>query len=186
MIPQRIVPPRHGDARGWFTESYNRRRLAEQGIDVDFVQDNHSFSARRGTLRGLHFQVPPEPQAKLVRCLAGAIWDVAVDVRAGSPTYGQWVAAELTAAGGEQLFVPVGFAHGFITLTDNAEVAYKASGYYAPACDAGIAWDDPDIAIAWPLAGIEPQLSDKDRKLPRLADFASPFAYDGTPLQPLD
>lgn len=186
MIPQRIVPTRHGDARGWFTESYNRRRLAEQGIDVDFVQDNHSFSARKGTLRGLHFQVSPEPQAKLVRCLAGAIWDVAVDVRAGSPTYGQWVAAELTAAGGEQLFVPVGFAHGFITLTDNAEVAYKASGYYAPACDAGIAWDDPDIAIAWPLAGIEPQLSDKDRKLPRLADFASPFAYDGTPLQPLD
>ncbi len=123
MIPQRIVPARHGDARGWFMESYNRRRLAEQGIDVDFVQDNHSFSARKGTLRGLHFQVPPEPQAKLVRCLAGAIWDVAVDVRAGSPTYGQWVAAELTAAGGEQLFVPVGFAHGFVTLTDNAEVA---------------------------------------------------------------
>ncbi len=186
MIPQRIVPTRHGDARGWFMESYNRRRLAELGIDVDFVQDNQSFSARKGTLRGLHFQVPPEPQAKLVRCLAGAIWDVAVDVRAGSPTYGRWVAAELTAEGGEQLFVPVGFAHGFVTLTDNAEVAYKASGYYAPACDAGIAWDDPDVAIAWPLAGIEPQLSDKDRTLPRLADFASPFAYDGTPLQPLD
>lgn len=185
MIPQRIVPTRHGDARGWFMESYNRQRLAELGIDCDFVQDNHSFSARKGTLRGLHFQTPPQPQAKLVRCLAGAIWDVAVDVRAGSPTYGRWVAAELTAAGGEQLFVPVGFAHGFVTLTDNVEVAYKASGYYAPDCDAGLAWNDPEIAIDWPLAGIEPSLSAKDQAQPGLAEFNSPFTYDGTPLQPL-
>jgi len=184
-IPQRIVPVRHGDARGWFTESYSRRRLAELGIADDFVQDNHSFSAARGTLRGLHFQTPPHGQAKIVRCLAGAIWDAAVDLRAGSPTYGKWVGCELTAAGGEQLYVPIGFAHGFITLTDNVEVAYKTSDYYAPDCDGGVAWDDPDIALAWPLEGLEPMLSDKDRKLPRLADFASPFAYDGIPMAEL-
>ncbi|MEJ6010317.1 dTDP-4-dehydrorhamnose 3,5-epimerase [Novosphingobium aquae] len=185
-IPQRIVPVRHGDARGWFTESYSRRRLAELGIADDFVQDNHSFSAARGTLRGLHFQTPPHGQAKLVRCLAGAIWDVAVDLRAGSPTYGKWVGCALTAAGGEQLYVPVGFAHGFFTLTDNVEVAYKTSDYYAPDCDSGVAWDDPDIALAWPLEGLEPMLSDKDRKLPRLADFVSLFAYDGVPMAELD
>ena len=124
MIPQRIVPARYGDTRGWFTESYNKLALAALGIDCDFVQDNHSFSEARGTLRGIHFQSPPHAQAKLVRCLAGAIWDVAVDLRAGSPTFGRWVAAELTAAGGEQLFIPVGFGHGFATLTRNAEVAY--------------------------------------------------------------
>lgn len=185
-LPQRIVPARFGDARGWFTESYSRRRLAELGIDIEFVQDNHSFSATKGTLRGLHFQSPPHVQAKLVRCIAGVIWDVAVDLRAGSPTYGKWVAAELTASGGEQLYVPAGFGHGFVTLTENAEVAYKASGYYAPECDGGVVWDDPDIAIDWPLSGQQPVLSDKDRALPRLKDFASPFAYDGEPLQPLD
>lgn len=185
MIPQRIVPARHGDARGWLSESYSKRRLAEAGIVEDFVQDNHSFSAARGTLRGIHFQVPPHAQAKIVRCLAGAIWDVAVDLRAGSPTYGRWVAAELTAAGGEQLYVPAGFGHGFLTLTDNTEVAYKASDYYAPECDAGIAWDDPDLGVGWPEIGTAPTLSDKDRALPRLADFASPFAYDGAPLTEL-
>ena len=185
-VPQRLIPARHGDARGWFTESYNRARLAERGILEDFVQDNHSFSAQRGTLRGLHFQLPPHAQAKIVRCLAGAIWDVAVDLRAGSPTYGQWLAAELTAAGGEQLYIPAGFAHGFLTLTDNAEVAYKASDYYAPDCEAGIAWDDPDLAIDWPLAGLAPVLSGKDTGLPRLCDFASPFAYDGAPMRELD
>ncbi len=185
-IPKRIVPVRHGDARGWFTESYSKRRLAELGIDEDFVQDNHSFSATRGTLRGLHFQIPPHGQAKLVRCLAGAIWDVAVDVRKGSPSYGKWVGCELTASGGEQLYVPVGFAHGFLTLTEKAEVAYKTSDYYAPDCDGGVAWDDPQIGLSWPLDVGAPMLSDKDKTLPRLVDFDSPFVYDGTPLAELD
>jgi dTDP-4-dehydrorhamnose 3,5-epimerase len=185
-IPKRIVPARHGDARGWFTESYSKRRLEDAGIFEDFVQDNHSFSASRYTLRGLHFQSPPHAQAKLVRCLVGAIWDVAVDLRKGSPTYGRWVAAELTAAGGEQLYVPVGFAHGFVTLTENAEVAYKTSDYYAPECDGGLAWDDPDFAIPWPLDGALPQLSGKDAVQPALADFDSPFVYDGIPMAELD
>ena len=182
MIPKCIVPARHGDVRGWFVESYNRRALAGLGIDCDFVQDNHSFSAKRGTLRGIHYQRAPHAQAKLVRCLVGAIWDVAVDLRAGSPTFGKWVAATLTATGGEQLFVPVGFGHGFVTLTDDVEVAYKTSDYYAPECEGGIVWDDPDLAIAWPLDGLEPVLADKDAGLPRLAEWESPFAYDGQPL----
>lgn len=121
-----------------------------------------------------------------MRCLAGAIWDVAVDIRAGSPTFGKWVGKELTAARGEQLYIPGGFAHGFVTLTDNTEVSYKASGYYAPQCDWGVAWDDPDIDIDWPLRAIEPILSDKDRVLPRLRDMTSPFTYDGAPLASLD
>jgi dTDP-4-dehydrorhamnose 3,5-epimerase len=186
MIPKRIVPTRHGDARGWFMESYSRRRLAEQGVDMEFVQDNHSYSAQRGTLRGIHFQTAPHAQAKLVRCLAGAIWDVVVDLRAGSPTYGRWVAAELTAAGGEQMFVPIGFGHGFVTLTDDTEVAYKASDYYAPQAETGVVWNDPDLGIEWPLGALEPVLSAKDQALPRLADFVSPFAYEGEPLTGLD
>jgi dTDP-4-dehydrorhamnose 3,5-epimerase len=185
-IPKRIFSTRLGDARGWFEESYSRRRLADIGIDLEFVQDNHSLSAARGTLRGLHFQTPPYIQAKLVRCISGAIWDVVVDLRAGSPTYGKWVAAELTAAGGEQLYVPSGFGHGFLTLTDNAEVVYKVSDYYTPASDGGVAWNDTDIAIDWPLDGVQPVLSDKDRALPALKGFISPFVYDGTPLAPLD
>lgn len=185
-IPKLITPPRFGDARGWFSESYSKRQLLELGIDIEFVQDNHSFSASRGTLRGVHFQSPPHVQTKLVRCIAGAIWDVAVDLRAGSPTYGNWVAAELTASGGEQLYVPGGFGHGFITLSDNVEVAYKASNYYAPQCDGGVIWNDPDIAIDWPLTNLAPILSSKDWALPRLEDFTSPFPYDGAPLMPLD
>ena len=185
-IPKRLIPARHGDARGWFTESYNRQRLEADGIAEHFVQDNHSFSAAKGTLRGIHFQAPPHVQAKIVRCIAGAIWDVAVDLRAGSPTYARWVATELTASGGEQLYIPGGFGHGFLTLTVNAEVAYKASDYYALECDGGLLWDDPDLAIDWPLEGTTPQMSDKDRSLPRLRDFTSPFIYDGTPLAALD
>jgi len=184
-IPQRLIPTRFGDARGWFTESYNRRKLADQGISDEFVQDNHSHSAVRGTLRGIHFQTPPHAQAKIVRCIAGAIWDVAVDLRHGSPTFGQWVAAELTAAGGEQLYIPVGFGHGFVTLTDNAEVAYKASDYYAPECDAGLAWDCSAMAIAWPASRASLVLSDKDRTLPGLSEWTSPFAYDGIPMAQL-
>ena len=181
-IPQRLVPARHGDARGWFVESYSKRRLADLGITDEFVQDNHSFSAAKGTLRGIHFQTAPHAQAKLVRCLAGAIWDVAVDLRQGSPTVGRWVGANLTAEGGEQLYIPAGFGHGFLTLTENAEVGYKASDYYAPECDAGLAWDCPDMAIGWPLAGRKPVLSAKDCALPGLAGWDSPFTYDGAPL----
>jgi len=183
--PQLIIPRRFGDARGWFSETYNQRTLAELDIHDHFVQDNHSLSVSKGTLRGLHFQTPPHAQAKLVRCISGAIWDVAVDVRAASPTFGQWVGAELTASGGEQLYIPVGFAHGVITLTDHAEVAYKTSDYYAPQCDNGIIWNDPMIAIDWPISNAEPILSEKDQKLGLLQDFASPFDYDGMPLAPL-
>lgn len=180
-----ITPKRFGDDRGWFSETWHRQRLADQGIATDFVQDNHSLSRPVGTLRGLHFQTPPHAQAKLVRCVAGAIWDVAVDVRAGSPTYGRWVAATLSAENGQQLFIPAGFAHGFVTLEPDSEVIYKVDDYYAPDCDGGIAWDDPDIALPWPLPEGGPVLSPKDRALPRLADWTSPFAYDGAPLAPL-
>jgi dTDP-4-dehydrorhamnose 3,5-epimerase len=169
-----ITPKRHGDARGWFAETWSRRSLAEAGIAADFVQDNQAFNARRGTLRGLHFQQAPHPQAKLVRVLRGAIYDVAADVRAGSPTYGRWVAAELTADGGEQLFVPRGFAHGYCTLTDDCELFYKVDGLYAPQTEGGVIWNDPDLAIPWPLAG-DPVLSEKDQLLPRLKDLAAVF-----------
>lgn len=186
MVPKLIVPKRHSDGRGWFVESYNRRRLADEGVGFEFVQDNHSYSADRGTIRGIHFQTPPHGQGKLVRCVAGAIWDVAVDLRAGSPTYGRWVSAELTAAGGEQLFVPVGFGHGFITLTDHVEVIYKVSDYYHSSSEAGVFWNDPDLAIDWPLNDQTPVLSAKDEQLPSLSDFTSPFAYHGQPLDRLE
>lgn len=165
-----ITPKRHGDARGWFSETWSRKSLADAGVEADFLQDNQAFNARKGTLRGLHFQTAPHPQAKLVRVLKGAIYDVAVDVRAGSPTFGRWVAAELTAERGEQLFVPRGFAHGYCTLTDDCELAYKVDGLYAPQTEGGVIWNDPDLAIAWPLEG-DPVLSDKDRVLPRLKDL---------------
>jgi dTDP-4-dehydrorhamnose 3,5-epimerase len=167
-----ITPRRHGDARGWFAETWSRKTLAAAGIDADFVQDNQAFSARKGTLRGLHFQTAPHPQAKLVRVLRGAIYDVAVDVRAGSPSFGRWVGAELTAERGEQLFVPRGFAHAYCTLTDDCELAYKVDGLYAPETEGGVIWNDPDLAIPWPLDG-EPVLSDKDKVLPRLKDLGA-------------
>lgn len=182
----RIIPKRFADARGWFSETYQRDRFCAAGIEPDFVQDNQSYSAPAFTLRGIHFQTPPHAQAKLVRCLKGRIWDVAVDLRAGSPTFGKWVAAELTSGGGEQLFVPAGFGHAFLTLEPDCEVAYKVDDFYAPDCDAGIAWDDPDLGITWPLNGVTPQLSDKDGRLPALKQFSSPFPYDGRPLQPLE
>jgi dTDP-4-dehydrorhamnose 3,5-epimerase len=182
----RIVPKRFEDARGWFSETYQRDRFKAAGIDADFVQDNQSYSKPAGTLRGIHFQIPPHAQAKLVRCLKGRIWDVAVDLRFGSATYGRWVAAELSAARGEQLYVPAGFGHGFLTLEPDCEVVYKTSDFYAPECDTGIAWDDPDLSIPWPLAGCGPELSDKDTRLLALKDFVSPFPYDGRPLEPLE
>ena len=183
---QLIDAKRHGDARGWFTEVYSEPAFAARGITCRFTQDNHSLSAAPFTLRGLHFQSPPHGQDKLVRCVRGRIFDVAVDVRAGSPTYGQWVGAELTADNGRQLFVPIGFAHAFLTLEPDCEVSYKVSDLYAPDCDGGIRWDDPAIGIDWPLpAGTRPELSPKDLALPLLADWRSPFSYDGRPLAPL-
>lgn len=180
-----IKAPRFGDARGWFSETYSERRAESAGVDVRFVQDNQSFSAAAGTVRGLHFQRPPHAQAKLVRCVRGSIMDYAVDIRRGSPTYGKWVGAKLTAEGGEQLYVPAGFAHGFATLEADVEVAYKVSDFYAPDCDGGIVWNDPTIGIDWPLPAEGAVLSDKDKILPTLAEFDSPFQYDGVPLQPL-
>ena len=187
MAPLQLIrPKRHGDARGWFTESYNRTAFAALGITGDFVQDNHSLSVPRYTLRGLHFQMPPRGQAKLVRCIRGRIFDVVVDVRKGSPTYGGWTGTELSAENGCQLFVPIGFAHGFVTLEPDCEITYKCSDTYAPDHDGGIRWDDPAIGIDWPLpAGATPELSAKDRGLPGLGEFDSPFPYDGRPLTPL-
>lgn len=183
---QLILPTRHVDARGWLTEVYSLIAFATLGITCTFVQENHSFCVSAYTLRGLHFQTPPRGQDKLVRCIRGRIFDVAVDVRNGSPTYGRWVGAELSAENGHQLFIPSGFAHGFVTLEDDCEVTYKCSDTYAPANDGGIRWDDPAIGIDWPIpAGATPELSDKDKVQPLLAEFDSPFAYDGRPLAPL-
>ena len=179
-----IRPRRFGDDRGWFTEVYSVPAFVKLGIAQAFVQDNHSLSVPAYTVRGLHFQTPPRGQDKLVRCVRGRILDVAVDVRAGSPTYGHWVGAELSAQNGHQLFIPIGFAHGFVTLEPDCEVTYKCSDTYAPDQDGGIRWDS--VGIDWPIpAGAAPELSPKDRVQPALADFVSPFAYDGRPLEPL-
>jgi dTDP-4-dehydrorhamnose 3,5-epimerase len=170
-----IEPDVHGDERGFLLESFNVENWRALGVETDFVQDNHSRS-RRGTLRGLHLQLRPG-QAKLVRCARGHIWDVAVDVRRDSPTYGRWEGHELDDAAHRQLFVPVGFAHGFCVLSDEADVAYKLSSRFDPETEAGIAWDDPDLGIEWPLP--DPLLSERDRSAPRLADVAEelPFRY---------
>ena len=176
-----LLRPRYWrDARGYFIETYNKRAAATAGIAADFVQDNQSLSLRAGTVRALHFQVPPRPQAKLIRVLRGSIYDVAVDLRVGSPNYGAWVAERLTAEGGEQLFVPHGFAHGFCTLEPDTEVAYKVDDYYAPECERGLIWNDPTLAIGWPVAAADAVLSDKDRALGLFADFVSPFRYEGS------
>jgi dTDP-4-dehydrorhamnose 3,5-epimerase len=170
-----ITPKRHGDARGWFAETWSRKALAGTTADTTFVQDNQAFSAAKGTLRGLHFQTAPTAQGKLIRALKGAVFDVAVDIRPGSPTYGRFVTAELTAEGGEQLWVPRGFAHGYCTITDDCEIFYKVDAPYSPGDEGGIAWNDPDLAIPWPVAG-EPILSGKDQVLPRLKDLG-PVAF---------
>lgn len=178
-IPEVILvePKRFVDHRGFFEETFHSGRFAAAGIAGPFVQDNHSLSRERYVIRGLHFQIPPVAQAKLVRCTHGAILDVAVDIRRGSPTYGRHVAVELSAANGRQLFVPVGFAHGFCTLEPDSEVQYKVTDYYAPDCDRGIAHDDPALAIAWPAPPGAAVLSDRDRKHPRLAEMTETFEY---------
>lgn len=173
-----ITPARFGDHRGFFSESWNRQRMLDHGIDIDFVQDNHSLSAQVGTVRGLHFQSPPHAQDKLVRCGKGRLFDVAVDIRKGSPTYGQWVGEELSFENGKQLLVPKGFLHGFVTLDPDTEIIYKCSDYYAPECDGAVRWDS--CGIDWPLDVAAPVLSDKDKVAPLLADFASPFVYENS------
>ena len=173
-----LTPRRFGDERGWFSEVWSMRRLEDAGIKVDFVQDNHSFSADVGTLRGLHYQSPPRAQDKLVRVGRGRVFDVAVDVRRGSPNYGRWVGVELSAERGEQLFIPKGFLHGFVTLEPNTEFLYKCSDYYAPECDGAVAWDDPEIGIDWPIAPARIRTSAKDREAQSLAEFVSPFEFD--------
>jgi dTDP-4-dehydrorhamnose 3,5-epimerase len=174
-----LTPRRFGDARGFFSESWSRKVLAAQGLDYDFVQDNHSLSARVGTVRGLHFQSPPHAQDKLVRCGRGRLFDVAVDIRRGSPTYGKWVGAELSFENGRQLLVPAGFLHGFVTREPDTEIVYKCTDYYAPDCDGAVRWNDPDIGIDWGIDGQAPLLSDKDAAAPLLADFTTPFVYEG-------
>lgn len=172
-----VKPSRFGDRRGFFSETYHKAEMAEAGIDVEFVQDNHALSVEPGVIRGLHFQMPPFAQAKLVRVVRGAILDVAVDIRAGSPTFGRHVAAELTADNGLQIFVPKGFAHGYRTLVPDTEVIYKVDAYYAPDHDRGVAFDDPDLGIDWGLPPETAVLSPKDRALPRLADLPPCFHY---------
>lgn len=163
-----IIPQKFGDSRGFFSEVYNAATFREAGIDLDFVQDNHSLSAQRGVLRGLHYQLPPRAQDKLVRVVRGAILDVVVDIRRSSPTFGRWVSVELSDEKWNQLLVPKGFAHGFVTLTENAEVLYKVTDYYSAEHDRSIRWDDPQIAIDWPVPSNELILSEKDRKAPYL------------------
>lgn len=176
-----LTPRRFADDRGFFSESWNRETLASHGIDLDFVQDNHSLSRDAGTLRGLHYQAPPRAQDKLLRVIAGAVRDVAVDMRVGSPTYGQWVAVELSAKNGKQVLVPKGFLHGFVTLEPDTEVLYKCTDTYAPDCDGAVAFDDPDLGIDWGVTRDAAVISAKDAAAPRLADWQSPFAYDEAP-----
>lgn len=171
-----LTPARFGDARGFFSESWNKQRMLEHGIDLDFVQDNHSMSAEVGTVRGLHFQSPPHAQDKLVRCGQGALLDVVVDVRRGSPTYGQHVTVELSAEKGKQLLAPKGFLHGFITRAPMTEIIYKCTDYYAPECDGAVRWDS--CGVDWGHDGAV-ILSDKDKAAPALKDFDSPFTWEG-------
>jgi len=172
-----ITPKKFGDHRGFFSEVYNRRALSEAGVDLDFVQDNHSLSAEVGVVRGLHFQSPPHEIAKLVRVLRGAILDVVVDLRHGSPTFGKHVSVELNEDDWQQLLVPPGFAHGFCTLKPNTEVFYKVTGYYAPEHDMGMRWNDPQLAIDWPVSEEDVVLSEKDMNQPLLAELPEYFHY---------
>lgn len=170
-----IRPKKHGDARGFFSETYSQKALAEAGVDLAFVQDNHAFSAAPGTVRGLHFQTAPFAQDKLVRVVRGSIFDVAVDMRRGSPTYGKHVSAVISAKDWNQILVPVGFAHGLVTLEPDTEVLYKVTNYYAPQHDLGLLWNDPALGIAWPVSEADAILSAKDKVQPRLADLPAYF-----------
>ncbi len=172
-----VTPRKFGDARGFFMETYQRSKFASGGIACEFVQDNHAMSAAPFTLRGLHFQKPPYAQAKLVRVVRGSVLDVAVDIRRGSPTFGRWVGELLSAANAAQLFVPVGFAHGYVTLEPDTEVLYKVDNVYAPTHEGGLLWNDPAAGIDWRLSGHDPILNDRDRKLPRLSELELCFNY---------
>lgn len=172
-----LTPARYSDGRGFFSETWNQHRFKEIGIPGPFVQDNHSYSAPRGTVRGLHLQIEPSVQGKLVRVTRGSIWDVAVDVRHGSPTFGQQVAAELTAENWQQLWIPGGFLHGFCTLEPDTEVVYKVTAPYDKAAERGVIWNDPDLAVPWPVGSADAVLSDKDRVLPRFAECPAWFHY---------
>jgi len=176
-IPGLLVlePRRFSDTRGWFSEIWNHETLKAQGIDIDFVQDNQSMSVAPGTIRGLHYQAPPRAQDKLVRCLRGVIFDVAVDIRPGSATRGQWFGIELSDDNGLQLLIPQGFLHGFVTRSEGAEIAYKCSDIYSPDHDGAVRFDDPDLAIDWGIAPDAAILSDKDRAAPLLRDWENPF-----------
>jgi dTDP-4-dehydrorhamnose 3,5-epimerase len=173
-----LTPPKIGDARGFFSETFRADMLVGHGVHENFVQDNQAFSARKGVLRGLHYQVPPHAQGKLVRCTRGAILDVAVDIRIGSPSYGRHVAVELSADNWRQLWVPPGFAHGYVTLQDDCEVIYKVTDYYAPECERGIAWDDAALEIDWRVPAGAVILSAKDGKNPKLIDAEPAFSFD--------
>lgn len=170
-----ITPERHADARGFFSETYRRDVLKAHGVEIDWVQDNHVHSAGRGVVRALHFQVPPAAQAKLIRVTRGAIYDVALDLRKDSGSYGRHIAVELSAENWRQLLVPAGFAHGYCTLVEDSEVLYKVDAPYAPETERGLLWNDPDLAIAWPISAQEAQLHARDRLWPRLRDYVSPF-----------
>lgn len=171
-----VEPKVFGDHRGWFMETYNESNFLGAGINIKFVQDNQSFSAAKGTLRGLHYQLNPKAQTKVIRCTKGAIFDVAVDIRKGSSTFGEWFGTELTSENKKQLLIPNGFAHGFMTLSEDAEVQYKVDELYAPECDRGIIWNDPDIGIEWPM-DVKPILSAKDEKAPLLMNAENNFIY---------
>lgn len=173
-----ITPKKFGDHRGFFSETYNKRALAGAGVDFDFVQDNHSLSATKGTLRGLHCQIPPFGQDKLVRVVRGAIFHVAVDLRTGSPTFGQYVSAVVSAEEWNQILVPIGFAHGFCTIEPDTEVIYKVTNYWSAEHERGILWDDPAVGIEWPVAAKDVVLSDKDKEWPTLEAADGWFTYE--------
>lgn len=174
-----LTPRVFQDARGFFLESYSRERFREAGVACEFVQDNHAYSRERGVLRGLHFQAPPHAQAKLVWVTRGAVFDVVVDLRAGSPAFGRWHGFLLTAQNFRRLFIPKGFAHGYVTLEPDTEFMYKVDAPYAPKSEGGLRWDDPDLGVEWPVADV--LLSDKDKALPLWKDFVTPFAFDHAP-----
>jgi dTDP-4-dehydrorhamnose reductase/dTDP-4-dehydrorhamnose 3,5-epimerase len=173
-----IEPKVFGDHRGWFTESYSKEKYISLGINADFIQDNHSFTAKKGTIRGLHFQIEPKSQSKLIRCIRGKIYDVAVDIRKGSPTYLKWTGNVISEEEKNQIFIPKGFAHGFLSLTDDVEIEYKVDEYYSPDCDRSIRFDDPTFGIEWGIS--DPVLSEKDMKAPFIKDSDTHFIYKNT------